>query len=213
MNRTAASACGAAAAAMIAIMAAPSLLRGDEHRQDQPAMPDMEAIMARWEAFMTPGEHHQHMTQWAGEWDLTIVMWQGPGGDPEQSKATSNARLIMGGRYLLEEVRGSFDMGGGEPTTFEGMALMGYDNHKNQYFSVWIDNMGTGLWEEWGTCDGEGKVLTTKGRSYDPMIGAERDSKSVATIVDADTRKLEMFMPGPDGRMFKNMEITYRRRK
>lgn len=173
----------------------------------------MEA-MQRWEAHSTPGEHHKHMESWAGEWDLVLKHRMVPDAPWEESKSTSSAKMIMGGRYLVEKVKGAFDMGdGGPPAEFEGMALMGYDNSKKQYFSIWIDNFGTGVMEEWGTCDGTGKVLTTTGRVYDPMIGSERDTKSVATLVDSNTRRLEMYMPGPDGRMFVNMEITYTRKK
>lgn len=174
----------------------------------------MAEAMIRWEAHSTPGEHHKHMESWAGEWDLAVKHRMDPGAPWEESKSTSSAKMAMGGRYLIEKVKGAFDMGdGGPPAEFEGMALMGYDNSKQKYFSIWIDNFGTGMMEEWGTCDGAGKVLTTTGRVYDPMIGAERDSKSVSTVVDSDTRRLEMYTPGPDGTMFVNLEIIYTRRK
>ncbi|MBL8746833.1 MAG: DUF1579 family protein, partial [Phycisphaerae bacterium] len=96
---------------------------------------------------------------------------------------------------------------------FEGMSTMGYDNHKKQYVSTWIDNMSTSMLIEWGECDGEGKVITTKGSSYDPMSGVEQPRRSVATIIDPDTRRLEAFVPGPDGVHFRQMEINYTRKK
>jgi hypothetical protein len=170
-------------------------------------------VMKRWMEFATPGEHHKHLEQWAGEWDLKVMMYMAPGAPPVESKATASSKVIMGGRYLIEKVQGTIDMGDGNPTPFEGMSTMGYDNYKKQYFSTWIDTMGTGMMEEWGTCDPTGKVLTSQGKTYDPMIGAERASKSICTVVDATTRRLEMFSPGPDGKMFKNMEITYTRKK
>lgn len=176
--------------------------------------PEMAKVMERWMEFSTPGEHHKHLAQWAGEWDGAIKMWMDPSAPPLENKASASSKLVMGDRYLVEYVKGNFDFQDGQgPQPFEGMATMGYDNNKKMYFSTWIDNMGTSIMEEWGTCDGSGKVLTTEGKTYDPMVGAERASKSVATVVDANTRKLEMFAPGPDGKMFKNMEITYTRKK
>ncbi len=44
------------------------------------------------------------------------------------------------------------------------------------------------------------------------MMGATHKSKSVATLVDANTRTLTMYKGMPDGTMFKAMEITYKRR-
>ncbi len=191
-----------------------------QQSQDKPAegarqmSPEEQKAMAAWEAYMTPGEHHKHLAQWVGEWDLKVVMWQAPGMPPSESKATSSAKAMMDGRFVVEKVKGEFSMEeGAPPMQFEGMALMGYDNHKKKYFSHWLDNMGTGCMTEWGTCSGDGKVLTTEGETYNPMAGGVVKTKSVATIVNDNTRKLQMWGPGPDGKMFQSMEITYTRKK
>ncbi len=173
--------------------------------------PDEAAMMAKWMEYATPGENHKFLENWVGNWDASTKMWQAAGAPAEESKATSVGTMMMGGRYFSEEVKGTFDMGGGE-VAFEGKALMGYDNAKKKYFSLWIDNFGTGLWEEWGERSADGKSITTTGEGYDPMMGVTHKSKSVATLVDANTRRLEMYKGMPDGTMFKAMEITYKRR-
>jgi hypothetical protein len=131
---------------------------------------------------------------------------------PSESKVSSVARTVMGGRYLIEDVKGTIDVGG-QPMPFEGMSTMGYDNMKKQYFSTWIDNMNTGVWSERGTCDGTGKVITTTGRNFDIQAGGDRETKSIITIVDANTRKIEMFTPGEGGKMWRNAELLYTRKK
>lgn len=172
------------------------------------------AAMQRWMDYATPGEPHKLLASWVGEWDMKVTTWMVPGAPPVVNTSTATTKSSMDGRYFIEKVKGSFDFGDGQGAApFEGMALMGYDNSKQKYFSIWIDNMGTGKMEEWGTADAAGKVFTYEGSMYDPMAGADRKSKSIATIVDADTRNLEMFMPGPDGKMFKHMEIVYTRKK
>lgn len=179
----------------------------------QPEMsPEEQKMMEMWEAAMTPGEHHKHLEQFVGTWDLTMKWWMSPDMPPSESKVSSVARTVLGGRFLVEDVKGTIDMGGQE-MPFEGMATMGYDNMKKQYVSTWIDNMNTGVWTEHGTCDGYGKVMTFTGRNFDAQAGGERETKSVITIVDANTRKMEMFAPGEDGKMWRNAEMIYTRKK
>ena len=47
----------------------------------------------------------------------------------------------------------------------------------------------------------------------DPMTGKMTPMKEKLTIVDDDHHTFEMWMPGPDGKLFRMMEITYARKK
>jgi hypothetical protein len=47
----------------------------------------------------------------------------------------------------------------------------------------------------------------------DPMTGKSADMKEKISIVDNDHHVFEMWTPGPDGKMFKMMEINYSRKK
>lgn len=183
-----------------------------KHSQtDQTQADPMAEMMARCEAYGAINENHEFLAKWEGEWNLNIKNWMAPDMPPmENSSSTSSAKMAMGGHYLIEKVKGTFDMGDGNPQPFEGMAVMGYDNEKKQYFSTWIDNWSTGLMNEWG--ERKGDTIVTHGESYNPMFGAVVKSKSVASIIDANTRKLEMFTTPPGGKPFKIMEITYTRK-
>jgi hypothetical protein len=43
----------------------------------------------------------------------------------------------------------------------------------------------------------------------DPMTGNWMDLREVVTYNSDGTTKMEMFCPGPDGKEFKNMEMTF----
>ena len=45
----------------------------------------------------------------------------------------------------------------------------------------------------------------------DPMSGKEKQMKQVYTFVDDDTRKIEMYEVGTDGKENKTMEIIMKR--
>jgi hypothetical protein len=168
---------------------------------------DSAAMMAQWQAYMTPGPPHARLASVAGDWTWNSTFWMAPGAPEEKSEGTMTAQAVMDGRYLIEQWKGTV-MGG----PFEGRALNGYDNAKKQHFSVWIDNMGTGVMTSWGGYDESGDTMTMKGSFIDPMTGKEQSSRSVMRHVDDDHFIMEMFGPGPDGKEYKTMELhAYRK--
>ena len=51
----------------------------------------------------------------------------------------------------------------------EGFSIDGYDNVKGEYFSLWLDNMGTGYMLSIGERSEDGKSVTYTGSMPDPM--------------------------------------------
>lgn len=166
---------------------------------------DMAAMMKAWEKYATPGSEHADLAKMEGEWttemeDLT------PGMGGEKSTGTSTAKMIMGGRILQEEFKGT-TMG----MPFEGMALTGYDNQLKQYWSTWIDSMGTGIMTSRGTASGD--KMEMNGQMTCPMHDKPGTTHSVLTEMGPDKHVLNMTMTGPDGSMMGAMRITYTRKK
>jgi hypothetical protein len=64
-----------------------------------------------------------------------------------------------------------------------------------------------------GSVDATGKLMTFTGEWDDAMAGKKSTMREVFRIVDNDKHVMEMFMPGPDGKEFRNLEITYTRKK
>jgi len=157
---------------------------------------------------MTPGEHHKHLARMAGEFEYTSKMWMAPGTPPMESKGTSVAEMIMGGRYLQDVVAGDA-MG----MAFEGIGWTGYDNLTGEYTVAWIDNMGTGILRGGGKCSAGGTVFTLEGTMMAPGAPDPMPFKQVVTVVDDEHHKMEWYMPSEQGEMFKTMELSYTRVK
>lgn len=194
-----------------ALIGALAVGAGPETNQKSAPVGFDEAAMQRCMEFGTPGPQHAHLAKFVGDWNLTTKMWMDPSAEPQTNVATATMKQIMDGRFLVEKVSGNFEFGG-EVAPFEGMAIMGFDNHKQEFFSLWLDNFSTGVMQEWGSLQPDGKTLKTAGSMYNPMIGSVVETKSVMKVVDDNTRLLEMWMPASDGKMFKHMEITYTRK-
>ncbi len=193
---------------VLAVVAATALVTS--HVVGQDASLSEDDAMAQMMALGSPSEHHEKLKSMVGDWNLTL-RWRMAEEAPwteETMKATS--KLIMGGRYLAEDVGGKMAMM--PDHDFEGMSLMGYDNFKREFFSIWIDNTSTGYFLERGTANKSSKAITLTGENLDAMAGQMKDTKSVVTMIDKSSRKLEMFSSDANGKMWKSMEIDYRRK-
>lgn len=179
--------------------------------QDKPAdnkPPAMDPAMM--EAMMKaaiPGAAHKVLDGMVGSWDTKVMSWMAPGTHPMTGVGTSENKWILGGRYVEQRFKGDF-MG----MPFEGLGYTGYDNVKKHYFGTWMDNMGTGMMTSVST-GGDGKTMMFKGTYADPMTGKDTVVEEKVTWIDADHHNMEMWSPGPDGKMFKSMEIQYTRKK
>ena len=96
---------------------------------------------------------------------------------------------------------------------FEGMAVVGYDNMKKKFVSIWIDNMGTGLMASQGTYDESTRTVTYDVEGPDVMTGKYEKMRSLEKLISKDKWVTEMYTVMPDGKDFKTMEITYTRVK
>lgn len=168
--------------------------------------------MQRWMEFMTPGEQHRKLAANVGEWELEMEWRMSPDAPPQTNRATSRARMVLGGRFLIEDVRGTLDMGGGAPMPFEGMSITGFDNQAGEWMSVWIDNTGTGMWIERGKASTDG-VITTSGENYCCFDDVMKKTRSHVHMIDQNNRKMEFYAAKPGEELWKGMEIRYSRKR
>jgi hypothetical protein len=173
---------------------------------DPPPM-DEKAMMEAMAKIAAPGENHRKLDAFVGTWNTTVTMWMAPGAPPASSSGTSKNSWALGGRYLEQRYEGSF-----VGQKFSGVGYTGYDNVTKKWWGTWIDSMSTGIMVSEGKMEGE-SVWHFDARSADPMTGQMMDVKEKITIKDKDHHTMEMWMPGPDGKMFLSMQIDYARAK
>lgn len=170
--------------------------------------PKKAEMMKKWQEFATPGEPHKILAGFAGKWKYTSKWWEAADAKPEESKGTSNNKMIMGGRFLQQEVKGK-SMG----MPFEGLGVIGYDNLKKKYESTWLDNMGTGTMKGTGDYDATTQTLKESGEASCPMTDNKaKPFKSEWKVVSKDNFTLTMWGPGKDGKEYKQMELDFKRK-
>jgi hypothetical protein len=169
--------------------------------------PSPEEMMKAWMAAATPGEAHKKLEPLVGSFSVKTISRMDPSKPPEETTGTSEKKWILGGRFLEEHAEGSMM---GQP--FSGLGFTGYDNYKKRYVGAWMDNMGTVILTSLGTADASGKKFTSWSTMDDVVTKKTIKVKGVLTIADNDHHTFEMWGPGPDGKMFKSLEIHYTRK-
>lgn len=191
------------------VLSSLSLFAQEPAKKEAPPAPSAEekAMMEAWMKASTPGAPHKALEPFIGTWDTTVKTWMTADAPPMESSGLSEHRAILGGRYIEQRFEGTF-MG----MPFQGVGYTGYDNIKQKYVGSWMDNMSTAVMMSYGSSE-DGKNFVFMATMDDPMTGKPVDVKEKITVVDKDHISMEMWAPGPDGKVFKNMEIMYTRKK
>lgn len=164
---------------------------------------DKAEMMKKMEAAGTPGPPHKALEAFVGNWKAEVKCWCEPGGPPSVSQGTAKASWTLKGHFLEEEFHGEMM---GKP--FIGRSLMGYDNIKQTFNTVWVSDMQTSIFTSEGKGESGNKVITLTGKSNCPATGRKDiPMKTVFRVVSPDKYVFEMFNDGA-----KSMEITYTRK-
>jgi uncharacterized protein DUF1579 len=195
--------------AFLIVIAALAIGADEKSKKTMPAAGKMDekAMMEMMAKYSTPGAEHKKLESYVGTWDTSVKMWMEPGAAAQESTGTAENSMILGGRYLQQKFEGTMM---GQP--FSGIGYTGYDLYKKRYISTWMDTMGTSIMSMTGNPDASGKMVMT-GSMDDPMTGKKMNFKEVMTDVDNDHQVFEMWATGANGKMFKNLEIHYTRKK
>ena len=165
--------------------------------------------MSRMQEYSTPNANHDVLKAFIGTWKADVQFWMDPQMAPQESQGTSESTMILDGHFLEQKYTGNMM---GKP--FEGRAIIGYDNLRKEYTSLWLDNMATGIVESAAKYDPASKTLTEEGSMSCPLtMETHRWHKAVTTFIDADHYTYESYMKDKNGKEFKGMIIRYSRIK
>ena len=172
------------------------------------AQEDSAAQMEMIEKLMKPGEFHELLKNFLGTWTADVKMWMDPNAPPIVSKGQATFNLIFDGRYIDGEYLGEF-MG----APFKGKSIIGYDNVKKEFFSIWIDNSSTGHYTSTGKYDLNTKKYHFRASTFDPYTGQTMEMREEAYFASKDEYISVTYAKPKDGKEFKNMEMKYTRIK
>ncbi len=188
----------------VALVAAALLASPVLGRAQAPEMtPEQKAEMEAYAKAGTPGAPHRAMAATVGTYEVKAKNWHEPGKPPTEETATVTRTMALGGRVLVEELKGTM-MG----MPFTGHGLRGYDNVSGKYWSTWTDSMSTGIMVSEGTCDAK-ETCSYTGSWNDPIKKGPVSARMTSRRTSPTTEVFEMYGPGRDGKEMKMMELTY----
>jgi hypothetical protein len=153
-----------------------------------------------------PGEMHNLLAAEAGTWKEEFIIYPDKNSSPLYGSASCIISMIHGNRY--QQAVHSGKLGNQE---FTGTGMVGYDNVSRQFVSTWVDNTGTSTLITYGQYDREKGVIVFTGTMPDPVTGKTLQVREDYYLVDDNTRRMEMFIIGPEEEEFKSMEINMKR--
>lgn len=170
-----------------------------------------EAMMQKWMEYASPSDAHHKLAKAAGDWNIKSTRWEYPGAEPVHNTMTASLKPILDGRYMVETVKGEFDMGEGHMMPFEGKSISGFDNLTGKYVFCWVDTFMTGIMFGEGTSSDDGKTITYYSKNAPNPITGEYDTTKMVSHDKGNKNVSEFFRKGPDGSWFKEMELVYTR--
>lgn len=172
-----------------------------------PAMsPEVQAVMAAYEAAAKKGPQHALLNEFVGTWDAKVSMFMPGAPEPTVSMGTMENSLIHDGHYLHHEYKGDF-----EGQAFTGSGQWGYNNMSKRWEGTWLDSFSTAIYFSTGTFDGKKGEWTMSGE-YDHPTGYRAKQREVITMQGKDAHKMVTFTTNKAGVEEKTMEIVYTRK-
>ena len=176
----------------------------------QAADAEKHAMMEKMQQLGSPSEGHKALEPLVGRWTYTATFLMTPDAQPQSMAGIAVNTLILGGRFLQEEITGPAQAEGQPP--FKGLGFTGYDNLRNEYQTIWFDNMNTSMMRGNGKFDAASKTLSDEGDFSCPITGeTHRWYRTAWTITDPNHTTYQSFSRAPNGQEFKSMEIRYTR--
>ena len=175
---------------------------------ETPTLKDTAALHQAMYTVGAPGDVHKMIAKDNGVWTAEMTYWETPDAQPMKMTGTATNKMLWD-RYQVSSFKCEMAPG----MVFEGLSTLAYDNAKKAYVNTWIDNMATGLMVMEGKYDEATKTINLTGKGTDYRNGKDIQMRQTYKMVDDNTQLMEMYATFAGGKEYKNMEITYKRKK
>jgi hypothetical protein len=157
-----------------------------------------------------PGEKHRWLEPLLGKWNVQMRVWPAPGAKPiESTQLTATREWILGGRYLREELTGTFS---GNPS--HRVALLGYNNLEGRFELVTVDTFEPGQMWYASHADGQPGLISLHGDNTEAGFGAKPTGRKrslrfdVEIARDTNVQRIYVRYPGEPEFLFVEQRFT-----
>ena len=143
---------------LIAFVLGSVVLPVSAREKNQEMSEEQKKMVKLWEKYTTPGENHKILQYFVGEWESTIKSWRGPGRELVTRTQEIKVESFFEGRFTKAHIKtDAGDIG----MVFETIVINGYDNFKQECFSITLGKLRTDYYLTAGKWDKAGKIGPT----------------------------------------------------
>ena len=194
---------------LLVVFLAILVLSVSAREKNQEMSEEQKKMMELWKKYTFPGEKHKHIEYFVGEWESVIKSWPEPGKEPKVRTQKIKVESFFDGRFTKAHIKtDASDVG----MILETIVINGYDNYKQEFFSITLSKQRTDYYLTTGQLDKTGKIRTDTTVQTDIFTGKEYRAKAITTIINQDKYTYEYYNIDPEGNEIKRMDITYTRK-
>ena len=164
-------------------------------------------MSATFASSLSTGAHLQ-LSKLVGDWEGTAKTWFEPDKLADESPVEGTMRLILGGRFILHEYKGSLS---GKP--LEGMAIIGYHIALKKYQCAWVDSFHNGTAIMFSEGEKGDPRLSILGGYEVPEIGQHWGWRTEIEIVSESEITITAYNISPGGEASKATETNYKKKQ
>ena len=164
------------------------------------------AIAARYAKAASVGEEQKWLAGFAGKWKTASRQTLKPGTPAIESAGTSEFKMLMDGRFLVE----SNSSAGGAGTS-TGMGIIGYNNLTQKYERVWFDSHSTAMIKSEGEYSKDRDEIRWVDQYTDPGLGKVITTTSSLRRVSEKELGFSQTVELPNKSIFVTLAMQYRR--
>jgi Protein of unknown function (DUF1579) len=192
---------------------APQDAAGDKPPQAKPdadgTAPPMDAdaaVAARYARAAAVGEQQKWLAGFSGKWKTATRQVLKPGTPPIESAGTSEFKMLMDGRFLVES-----NTSAGGAGTFTAMGIIGFNNLTQKYERVWFDSHSTAMIKSEGAYVKDRDEIRWVDQYTDPGLGKVVTTTSLLRRVSDKEFAFTQTVELPNNSMFVTFAMQYRK--
>ena len=164
------------------------------------------AITARYERAAAVGDEHKWLAGLAGKWKTSCKQSIRPGSALVESAGTSEFKLLMDGRYLIEN-----NLSAGSLGNSQAMGVIGFNNVTRKFERVWFDTHSTAMVKSEGDFIKDRDEIRWTDQWSDPAVGQITTTKSALRRLDDKHMAFTRSVMLPNKEEFTTLVIQYQK--
>ena len=136
-----------------------------------------------WSDYAKVTQKHKNLDSLVGEWKATYLIYDDAGNVIRAPEGVASNRSVLGGRFVVLHYK---------LDEYKAFGVMGYDNSKQKYISLYVDTSGTAI----NTREGDSKdkkLFTLQGESIDYATGKPMTLTSQTKITNSKRYSFKLF--------------------